>query len=294
MVRIPFKRLFLIIKMYPPQVGYFRPESLGEALEFLEREEAKVLAGGQSLIPMLKLRVLRPKYLVDIGGLKELSYIKEGDTISIGATTRHFELASRRIRGLEILQEAASKVGDVQVRNVGTIGGSVCNADPAADYPAVLTALDATMKVRSKKGTREVKAHDFFKGPFSVDLNPGEVLEEIRIPRLEGYRQTYRKVVRRAGDFALAGLALAIKLDSGVVKDVRIAFTGVSQGPHRAKEAEKVLRDSKLTKDVIKRASEASTSGANPPSDSRGSSWYRLEVMKRLLQTSLEVMANES
>ncbi|MCG3108962.1 Glyceraldehyde dehydrogenase medium chain [Metallosphaera sp. J1] len=280
--------------MYPAQVGYYRPDSVEEALDFLDNNEGKVLAGGQSLIPMLKLRILKPKYLVDIGDLKELSFIREGEVVSIGATTRHSELASRKIPGLEIVQETASKVGDIQVRNMGTVGGSLGNADPSADYPALFTALDATMVIRSKKGTREVKAGDFFKGAFTTALEPSDILEQIKVPTYKGYRQAYRKVVRRAGDFALVGLALLLKMEAGEVKDVRISFTGVGERPHRPLEAENALKDTKLTDGDVSRAMELAVKGVNPPSDSRGSSSYRREVMKRLLKNTLEEMRGAS
>ncbi|AWR99214.1 glyceraldehyde dehydrogenase subunit beta [Metallosphaera hakonensis] len=280
--------------MYPAQVGYYKPESLGEALDFLEKHESKIIAGGQSLIPMLKLRILNPKYLVDIGDLKELSFIREGDVISIGATTRHSELVSKRLPGAEIIQETASKVGDVQVRNMGTVGGSVSNADPSADYPAMFSALEATMVIRSKAGTREVNALDFFKGPFNTALGQSDILEQVKVKPLRGYKQVYRKIVRRAGDFALVGLALVLKANAGVVEDVRIAFTGVSDKPYRAIKAEEALRGSKLDSSSISKASEIAVEGVNPPSDSRGSSMYRKEVMKRLLRNTLEEMKDAS
>ncbi|MEM3195779.1 MAG: glyceraldehyde dehydrogenase subunit beta [Metallosphaera sp.] len=280
--------------MYPAQFGYYKPQNVGEALEFMEGNDAKILAGGQSLIPMLKLRILKPKYLVDIGELAELSFIKEGEETTIGSTTKHWELASKRISGLEIIQNAASKVGDVQVRNVGTVGGSLSNADPSSDYPAVFTALDATMIIRSRRGLREEKAEDFFKGPFTTSLDPSEILERVKVKALKGYKQVYKKIVRRAGDYALVGLALAIKIDSGMVKDARIAFTGVGDKPYRSREAENEIKDTKLTDSDISKAVEASVKGINPPSDSRGSSNYRKEVMKRLLKNSLEEMRNAS
>ncbi|ABP94476.1 MULTISPECIES: glyceraldehyde dehydrogenase subunit beta [Metallosphaera] len=279
--------------MYPAQVGYYKPDSVNEALDFLEGNEAKVLAGGQSLIPMLKLRILKPRYLVDIGDLGELSFIREGETTSIGATTRHRELASRKIPGLEIIQETASKVGDIQVRNMGTVGGSLSNADPSADYPALFTALDATMVIRSRRGTREVKAGEFFKGAFTTALEPSEVLEQVKVKAFKGYRQTYKKLVRRAGDYALVGLALLLKMEAGEVKDVRIAFTGVRDRPHRPLEAENALKGTKLSDSDISKATELAVAGVNPPSDSRGSSSYRREVMKRLLRNTLEEMRRE-
>lgn len=267
--------------MYPPEFGYFKPSSVDEALDFLDKEDARPIAGGQSLIPMLKLRVISLNYVVDLNPLTSLSYIKdEGNEVRVGALTRHAEIVSNTSSKVPLLYDAARQVGDVQVRNLGTIGGSISNADPAADYPSVLLALDAKVVISSKSGERIVSAKDFFKGPFTTDLKKGEIVKEIVFPRLEGYKTAYIKVVRRAGDFALASLAMAIKVSNGNVEDVRLAYSGVSDSPYRAYEAEKILIGNKLTDETIQEAAEKAAGGANPPTDVRGSSWYRKEVMK--------------
>ena len=267
--------------MYPPEFGYFKPSSVDEALDFLDKEDARPIAGGQSLIPMLKLRVISLNYVVDLNPLTSLSYIKdEGNEVRIGALTRHAEIVSNISSKVPLLYDAARQVGDVQVRNLGTIGGSISNADPAADYPSVLLALDAKVVISSKSGERIVSAKDFFKGPFTTDLKKGEIVKEIVFPRLEGYKTAYIKVVRRAGDFALASLAMAIKVSNGNVEDVRLAYSGVSDSPYRAYEAEKILIGNRLTDETIQEAAEKAAGGANPPTDVRGSSWYRKEVMK--------------
>jgi glyceraldehyde dehydrogenase medium subunit len=269
--------------MYPPEFGYFKPSNVNEALDFLEKEDARPLAGGQSLLPMLKLRVISVNYIVDLNPLTSLSYVKdEGNQVKIGSLTRHAEIVSNSLvqSKVPLLYDAARQVGDVQVRNLGTIGGSISNADPAADYPSVLLALDAKIVISSKSGDREVSAKDFFKGPFTTDLKKGEIVKEIVFPELQGYKTAYIKVVRRAGDFALASLAMAVKVSNGNVDDVRLAYSGVSDSAYRAYEAEKVLIGNKLTKETIQEAAEKAAAGANPPSDVRGSSWYRKEVMK--------------
>jgi glyceraldehyde dehydrogenase medium subunit len=278
------------VNMYPPEFGYFKPQSLEEALDFLEKEDARPLAGGQSLIPMLKLRIISTGYLVDLNPLSSLSFVKdEGSQVRVGALTRHAEITSNTMIKTEVplLYEASRQVGDVQVRNVGTIGGSVSNADPAADYPSVLTALDAKIVTTSKGGSREINALNFFKGPFTTSLKEGELVKEIVFPKLNGYKTSYVKVVRRAGDYAMVSIAVALRLKEGKVEDVRLSYSGVSDTPYRAKEAEKVLMGRELNEENIKKAAEVAASGANPPSDVRGSSWYRKEVMKVITVNTL-------
>mgnify|MGYP001770689090 CR=1 FL=1 len=272
--------------MYPPQFGYYRPVSLADALDFLSSTAGRTrpLAGGQSLIPMLKFRVLRPEYLLDLNPLRELDYVvAEEGTVRIGPLVRHSELIKSGVvrRDLPLLHQAAGKVGDMQVRNMGTIGGSLANADPAADYPAVVVAYEAKLRLQSVRGVREVEAKDFFKGPYSTELRDDELLVEIVFPKLEGYKYRYEKVVRRAGDYALAGIAVLAKVDD-VVKDLRVAYTGVSDRPFRPYELEKALLDVKPTEDRIRDFAEKASTQVKPPSDTRGSSEYRRKVMKAL------------
>ncbi len=266
--------------MFPSEFGYFRPKDLGEALDFLEREDARPLAGGQSLIPMLKLRVISTRYVVDLNPISSLSYVKDdGEVVRVGAMTRHAEIVKNPLIRSEVplLHDAARQVGDMQVRNMGTIGGSVSNADPAADYPAVLTALEAKVVVKSRSGEREVQASDFFKGAFNTDLRRGEVVKEVVFPKMRGYVTKYVKVVRRAGDYAMVSLAFAAKVKDGEIEDVRLSYSGVSDRPVRAREAEKQLVG-KVETGKVEKALEMLQ--VNPPSDVRGSSWYRREVMK--------------
>jgi glyceraldehyde dehydrogenase medium subunit len=276
--------------MYPPQLGYYRPVSLSDALDFLSNEDVKPLAGGQSLIPMLKFRILKPKFLLDLNPLKELNHISLGeDSVIIGATVTHASLVKSGIVRIDLplLHQSAKKVGDMQVRNMGTIGGSLANADPSADYPAVVTAYNTKLRLQSSKGVREVEAKDFFKGPYTTELREDELLVEIVFPKLKGYNYKYSKIVRRAGDYALTGMAVLAKVD-GVVKDIRIAYTGVSDKPFRPYELEKSLLDTKPSENVIRDFAEKVASQVNPPSDSRGSSEYRRKVMKALTVNTLK------
>jgi len=276
--------------MYPPEFGYFVPSSLTEALDFLEKEDSRPLAGGQSLIPMLKLRIISPKYLVDINRIAELSYIRdEGDKVRIGAITRYYDALKNGIIStkLPLLYSALRKIADMQVRNLGTIGGSIAHADPAADLPAVALAFNAKIRVVSLSEERVVEAKDFFKGPFTTDVKKGELIKEIEFPVLSGYKVDYIKVVRRAGDFALVGLACAIKLKDGHIEDIRLGYASVDSKPYRPYEVEKKVIGNRLTQELIEEIAEKAASGANPPSDTRGSSWYRREVMKIITRKAL-------
>ncbi len=276
--------------MYPPEFGYYKPESIADALDFLNGGNVKPLAGGQSLIPMLKFRILQPKFILDLNPLREMSYIKpEENSVKIGALTKYYELVKSGIirRDLPLLHEASEKIGDMQVRNMGTIGGSLSNADPSADLPAVTLAYDAKIKLISTQGERTVEAKDFFKGPFTTELKENEILSEVELPILKGYKHTYVKIVRRAGDFALVGMAILAKVGE-TVEDIKIAYTGVSDKPYRPYELEKTLIGSKPTEELFRKFSEDVTKEVNPPSDSRGSSEYKKKVMKNLTFNTLK------
>ncbi|MEL9969457.1 MAG: glyceraldehyde dehydrogenase subunit beta [Metallosphaera sp.] len=272
--------------MYPPKFGYVIPDSIDEANEFLsEHEDAKALAGGHSLIPMLKLRILRPSYLVELKGLNELHYlVNEQKRIRIGALTTHYEILKSN---LPLLSEAASTVADPQVRNMGTIGGVISHLDPSADYPASLIAMDATVKIKGVKGEREEPFKDFAKDMFSPDLNPGDLVKEIIIPDFSGYTYSYKKLERRAGDFAIVGVAVLMRKESGVIKDVRIGLTAVNNKAVRAYEAEKMLLDRSLDDKLLEEASTKAMEYANPTSDIRGSSEYKKKMTKVMTKRAL-------
>ncbi len=285
--------------MYPPRFSLIVPSTVEEALDALSRygEEAKVIAGGHSLIPLMKLRLASPKYLIYIGKIQGLSYIREeAGKIRIGCMTTHAMIESSdllRKKNL-LLSETASKVGDLQVRNMGTIGGSLAHADPAADYPAAITALEGEIVARSVKGERVIKAQEFFKGPFSTALRSDELLVEVQVPSMEGYFGTaYEKLVFRATDFAIVGVAAVLELDrGGAIQRARVALTGVGSTPVRAKSVEEELIGKQASKDLIVKVSTRASEGLNPPSDIRASSEYRKAMAavmtKRALLRALE------
>ncbi|HJY31382.1 MAG TPA: xanthine dehydrogenase family protein subunit M, partial [Actinomycetota bacterium] len=227
--------------MIPAPFEYRRVDSVDEAIQALsDGTEAKLLAGGHSLLPLMKVRLARPSLLVDISRLQDLKYVKEdGDRVAIGALTRHHDVANS-----EVLQElcpivsyAAGEIGDPQVRHVGTIGGSVAHADPASDMPSVLLALDAEMEVRGPGGVRNIGAGDFFKGLFEPDLATDEVLTEIRVPKTAGRGWSYLKFHRRAQDWALVGVAALAQNGAGP----SVALTNMADRPVRAVGVEEEL-----------------------------------------------------
>ncbi len=272
--------------MYPPKIGYVIPDTLEEAMEFLENhEDARPLAGGHSLIPALKLRIIRPSYLVEIRRFKELNYVKkEGNTYKIGALTTHYDIIKANI---PLLSETATTIGDPQVRNMGTIGGSISHLDPAADYPAALIAMDAKVVIKSRKSERIEDFKNFAKDIFTPDLNVGELVTEIKLPDFSNYKFSYQKLERRAGDFAIVGVAVLLKLNGDVVEDVRIGLTAVNNVAVRAKGAEEELLGKRLSDELIEKASTRSMESANPTSDLRGSAEYKKKMVKVMTKRAI-------
>ena len=272
--------------MIPASFEYERAESIDHAVELLgSSDDAKIIAGGHSLLPLMKLRLARPEMLVDISRIGDLGYIRDdGDAIAIGALARHHDLANSDVlqSGCEIVSYAAGQIGDPQVRHVGTIGGSVAHSDPASDMPTVLLALDATMVVRGAAGAiREVGAADFFKGLFEPDLASDEVLAEIRVPKTAGRGWSYIKFHRRAQDWALVGVA-AVAGSNG--DGTAIALTNMGERPLRAGAVERALAGGADPAG----ASEHAAVGTSPPSDPFGSAEYRRELSKVLVRRALE------
>jgi carbon-monoxide dehydrogenase medium subunit len=272
--------------VYPPKIGYVIPDTLEEAMEFLENhEDARPLAGGHSLIPALKLRIIRPSYLVEIRRFKELNYVKkEGNTYKIGALTTHYDIIKANI---PLLSETATTIGDPQVRNMGTIGGSISHLDPAADYPAALIAMDAKVVIKSRKSERIEDFKNFAKDMFTPDLNVGELVTEIKLPDFSNYKFSYQKLERRAGDFAIVGVAVLLKLNGDVVEDVRIGLTAVNNVAVRAKGAEEELLGKRLSDELIEKASTRSMESANPTSDLRGSAEYKKKMVKVMTKRAI-------
>jgi aerobic carbon-monoxide dehydrogenase medium subunit len=272
--------------MIPAPFEYARATSVDHAIEVLGgQDDAKVLAGGHSLLPLMKLRLARPSMLVDITRVDELRYIREdGDAIAIGALTRHHDVeASELLRSAcPIVSYAAGGIGDPQVRHVGTIGGSVAHADPASDIPTVVMALGATLVVRGPNGgMRTVPAAEFFRGLFEPDLAPDELLVEIRVPRIAGRGWSYLKFHRRAQDWALVGVA-AIAGSNG--EPTTVALTNMGDRPLRAAAVEASLRDGADPASAAEHAAE----GTSPPSDSFASAEYRRELSKVLVRRAVE------
>ena len=271
--------------MIPAPFEYRRVDTVDEAIQALsDGPDAKLLAGGHSLLPLMKLRLARPSLLVDISRLQDLKYVKEdGERVAIGALTRHHDVANS-----EVLQElcpivsyAAGEIGDPQVRHVGTIGGSVAHADPASDMPSVLLALDAEMVIRGAGGaSRTVPASGFFKGLFEPDLATDEVLTEIRVPKTAGRGWSYLKFHRRAQDWALVGVAALAQNGAGP----SVALTNMADRPVRATGVEEALAGGADPAAASERAAE----GTSPPTDAFASAEYRGELVKVLVRRAIE------
>jgi len=281
--------------MTPKKFDYYSPASIAEAIQILhDNEDAKVLAGGQSLLALMKLRLAAPSALVDISKLQDLSYVHEDkEYVGIGALTTHDQIEHSPVikKHFALLHDAASKIGDQQIRNVGTIGGSSCHADPAADMPTALTAANARFLIRGGRGEREVLATEFFTGLFETAVGHDEVLSEIRI----GYMpprsaSAYIKHSRREGDFAIVGTGVALTVGEGnVCKDIRIALGAVGQTPLRARSAEDHLKGKVLDDKNIADAAERANEKADPPSDMHGSREYRLEMIKVFTRRTIKL-----
>jgi carbon-monoxide dehydrogenase medium subunit len=267
--------------MIPAAFAYERAGSVEEAIELLRRDEdAKVLAGGHSLLPAMKLRISRPTVLVDIGRLDELRYVREdGDRIAIGALTRHAALVRDPVLATRcaLVPQTVELIGDPQVRHRGTIGGSVAHADPASDLGAVVLALDAELVARGPDGERTIPATEFFTGPFTSALGRQELLTEIRVPAVE--RGVYLKYQRSSRDWATVGVAAA-----EVGGRIQVGLASMGPTSLRASAVEEALASGASAADAAARAAE----GADPPSDVSASSEYRAHLARVLVQRALE------
>jgi len=264
--------------MIPQQFEYSAPKTLDEALGLLA-EGAKPLAGGMSLIPMMKLRLAAPEHLVDLGRIKDLNYIREdGSSLRIGATATHHQVeSSALVRGkCPLLAETVSNIGDMQVRNMGTIGGSVAHADPAADYPAALQALEAKVVLKGSNAERTVAANDFFVDMFTTALEPGEIVREVIVPvDGDGTGTNYQKVVQPASGFAIVGIAARVRKSGGKITLARIGVTGLSNRAFRATAAEKALEGKAGSVAEIQAAAAVVAQGIEANADLHASADYR-------------------
>ncbi len=280
-----------------PEFEYEAPSTVAEALALLaeHQDEASVLAGGQSLVPLLALRLARPAVLVDINGLHELSGVsRAAGRVTIGALTREYqaEESDDVAEALPLLAAALPLIGHEAIRSRGTIGGSLAHGDPAAELPAVAVALDAEFVVRSQSGERVIPAADWFQGYLSTARNPDEILVEVRFPAAPaGTGAAFEEVARRHGDFAMVGLAASLTLADGAISDARLAFSGVADAPVRASEAEDLLAGQQPSAELFAEAARRATAGLQPPADLHGSSEYRQQVAGALVRRGLAAAA---
>jgi aerobic carbon-monoxide dehydrogenase medium subunit len=287
--------------VYPAAFDYLEPKSLQEAVELLRRwgEDARVLAGGQSLIPLMKLRLARPKYLIDLNRVPGLSYIREQDgCLLIGALTRHAEIeASPVVRSkVPLMHEAVGVLGDLQVRNLGTLGGALVEADPAGDWGPVILALNGRLRCVRPGGEREIEAKDFFTFAYSTALQPDELLQEIAVPiPAKPSVASYIKLERVAGDFAVVSIAVQADIDKeGICKDIGIGLGGAHEYPMKAIAVEAMLRGQRLSAETIARAGMKVEEIASPIGDLRGTPEYKKEVLKVIFCRALERVLDKS
>jgi aerobic carbon-monoxide dehydrogenase medium subunit len=283
--------------MIPAKFDYVRPGSLDEAVTALADggEDAKVIAGGQSLLPLLRLRLSYPELLVDIGGLAELRTVGDaGDSLLIGARTTHYQLVNDPLiaEHCGLLAQAAATVGDPAVRHRGTIGGSIAHADPAGDLPAVILALDATLTARGPGGEREIAARDFFVDYLTTALQPGEVLTSVRVPKLgAGWGYRYEKFHRTAQAWAIVGVAALVRRSNGHVAEARAGLTNMGRVPIRASAVETAAAGVPATAAALHAVAAAADEGTQPPADLHGQPDYRRHLARVLTGRALAAAA---
>jgi len=281
--------------MIPAAFDYVRPATLDEALGLLARhgDEAKVLAGGHSLIPAMKLRLSQPKLVIDIGRIGDLRSISERDgKIAVGALTTHYDIESSALlaRSCPLLPEVAGKIGDVQVRNKGTIGGSCVHADPAGDWPAAMLALDAEFEIAGPGGSRRVSAQDFFVDILTTAVKPGEILKSIQLP-VTAKTVAYVKFAQKASGFAIAGVAAVVdKARAGIA----VGITGVAAKAYRAAAVELSLRGVELSAATIATAAQKAADGVDPLSDIHASAEFRAHLARVQTKRALELAASRA
>jgi aerobic carbon-monoxide dehydrogenase medium subunit len=283
--------------MIPAKFDYVRPSSLDEAVGALAGggEDAKVIAGGQSLLPLLRLRLAYPELLVDIGALDELRGITDGgDHLLIGARTTHYQVVHDPLiaEHCGLLAQAAGTVADPAVRHRGTLGGSLAHADPAGDLPAVIVALDATLVARGPAGQREIPAGQFFVDYLTTALEPGEILTGIRVPKFGtdwGYR--YEKFHRTAQAWAIVGVAALVRRSNGHVAEARVGLTNMGSVPIRATAVEAAAAGAQASSEALREAAVSADEGTQPPADLHGAPDYRRHLARVLTGRALEAAA---
>ena len=279
--------------MIPGSFAYHRPASVKEAVSLLGSlgDDARAMAGGHSLIPMMKLRLASPAHLIDLAGVADLKGIREeGRDVVIGAMTTQHELIESDLlaKKVPILRETSLLIADPQVRYVGTIGGNVANGDPGNDMPAVMICLNATYHAAGKSGERKIPAREFYQGAYFTALEPGEIVTAIRIPTpAAGHGYAYEKLKRKIGDYATAAAAVVLTLNGGKVASCSIGLTNVAETPLWAEEAGKILTGSTLDAATVKKAVTAAEAITSPASDGRGPAAYRTKMAGVMLTRAL-------
>ncbi len=274
----------------PAPFEYQRARSVDEALALLQRfgDEARVIAGGHSLLPMMKLRLARPEFLIDINDLQELDYVRqEGDELCVGALTRHRTLLESELleRLFPIFHDAERVIADPLVRNRGTIGGSLCQADPSEDLSAVCTAVKARAVIRGTDGSRIVSMEEFHLGPYETAVGPGEMLVEVRIPIRPNAGSAYEKVERKAGDWAIAAVGAAVELHNGRIAEVGLGLAAV--GILHAPRVEEAVRGKEPSEELFAEAARLASEECEPITDTRGSAEYKRHLAGELTKRAL-------
>jgi aerobic carbon-monoxide dehydrogenase medium subunit len=271
----------------PAKFDYVKPGSVDEAVAALAEggEDAKIIAGGQSLLPVLRLRLAAPSVLVDLGGIAELQGIRDdGDGIVVGAMTPYFEILGDNLlqEHVALLVQATQTVADNQVRHRGTLGGALAHADPAGDLGAPALALDAQMTIAGASGSRTVSAADFFVDYFTTAIGEGEILTAIRFPKYTGWGSHYEKFNRTAQAWSMCAVAAAVRVDGGTIAEARVGLTNMGTTPIRARGVEQALVGQPATADAVRAAAEHATEGTSAPSDADAASDYREHLAKVL------------
>ena len=287
--------------MIPPPFEYLSPNKLTEAISLLQEhgDDAKILAGGHSLIPAMRLRFALPEYLIDIGGIEGMDYLhEEGGQLFIGAMTRESLLEESELikERYPLLLDTVKMIADPQVRNMATVGGNLAHGDPANDHPAAMIALRATVIAEGPNGSREIGIDDFFPDFFTTALEINEILTEIRIPSpplMSG--GAYLKIERKVGDYAAAAVACQLNFDSaGSIEQIGIGLTNVGSTPIRSSSAENLLKGKKPSDDLIKEAGFLARSDSDPSDDLRGSAEYKKELICELTQRAIRISIDRS
>ncbi|HEX2242295.1 MAG TPA: xanthine dehydrogenase family protein subunit M [Gammaproteobacteria bacterium] len=284
--------------MIPGSFDYFAPRSIAEAIELLSahRDDVKVLSGGQSLLPLMKMRLSKPGYIVDIGKIPGMDgIVEEGNSLVLGALVTHAQIEYSKLvqKRCRLLSQTAATIADIQIRNRGTIGGSVAHADPAGDMPAAIMALDAEIKVAGPSGERWIKAADFFLGLLMSVLEPDEIVSAVRVPVTDQDKTAYLKAAPRSSGFAVVGVAVRLTMDAaGICTRAALGITGISDKAYRPERSEEILSGKKLDSKIIEEAAAESTRNIDVIEDINGSSEYRTHLthvyVERAIRAALE------